>query len=100
MYKLSKAEMQTHITWDAEQKQATVYTCDPATIRKLDRMVRECPDTYRCIWEGQNPTAKKYTLPARYVRFGHPASEAVIAANRNNGASSAFSVQINGEFAS
>lgn len=100
MYKLSKAAMETHITWNAEQKQAIVYTCDPATIRKLDKLASICPEAYRCIWEGENPTAKKYALPARYVRFGRPASEAVIAANRNNGASSAFSVQNNGEFAS
>ena len=82
MYKLSKAEMQTHITWDAEQKQATVYTCDPATMRKLDRLVREYPETYRCIWEGENPSARKYTFPARYLRFGKPASEATVEAGR------------------
>lgn len=80
MYKLSKAEMQTHITWDAEQKQATVYTCDPATMRKLDRLVKEYPDAYRCTWEGENPSARKYTFPARYLRFGKPASEAQKAA--------------------
>ena len=82
MYKLSKAEMQTHITWDAEQKQATLYTCDTVTIRKLDRLVKECPNAYRCIWVGENPTARKYTFPARYLRFGKPASEATVEAGR------------------
>lgn len=79
---ITRRETETHITWDAEQKQATVYTCDPATMRKLDKLVRECPEAYRCIWEGENPTARKYTFPARYVRFGKPATEARIAAGK------------------
>ena len=82
MSKISRYEMETHITWNAEEKLATVYTCDPATIRKLDKLVSTCPEAYRCTWEAENPTAKKYTLPARYVRFGKPASEAMKAAGR------------------
>ena len=73
---LSRYEMETHITWNAEEKIATVYTCDPVTIRKLDKLVSICPEVYRCIWEDVNPAAKKYTVPARYVRFGKPISEA------------------------
>lgn len=79
---LSRMEMETHITWDAEGKLATVYSCDPAMIRKLDKLVNACPEAYRCIWEDANPTAKKYTLPAQYVRFGKPASEAQKKAGR------------------
>ena len=91
---ISRAEMETHITWDAEQKQATLYTCDPVTMRKLDKMVNTCPDVYKCIWEGQNPTAKRYTFPARFVRFGKPASEAQITARQHN-MQKAMSVQNN-----
>lgn len=79
---ISRYEMETHITWNAEEKIATVYTCDLTTIRKLDKLVEQCPEVYRCIWEGENPTAKKYTVPARYVRFGKPATEARIAAGK------------------
>lgn len=79
---ISRYEMETHITWNAEEKIATVYTCDPTTIRKLDKLVEQCPGVYSCIWEGENPTAKKYTVPARYVRFGKPISEAQAAAGR------------------
>lgn len=79
---LSRHEMETHITWNAEEKIATVYTCDPTTIRKLDRLTEQCPEAYRCIWEDENPTARKYIVPARYVRFGKPASEARIAAGK------------------
>ena len=82
MNRISRHEMETHITWNAEEKIATVYTCDPATIRKLDKLTQQCPEAYRCIWEGENPTARKYTVPARYVRFGKPASEAMKAAGR------------------
>lgn len=82
MNRISRQEMETHITWNAEEKIATVYTCDPATIRKLDKLTQQCPEAYRCIWEGENPTARKYTVPARYVRFGKPASEARIAAGK------------------
>lgn len=97
---LSRMEMETHIAWDAEQKIATVYTCDPISIRRLDKLVRECPEAYRCIWQEENPTAKKYIVPARFVRFGKPVSEAVRAANKRNGIKSAFCAQTNGEIAS
>lgn len=82
MANISRREMETHITWNAEEKIASVYTCDPATIRKLDKLVSTCPEAYKCRWAGENPTAKKYNVPARYIRFGKPASEARIAAGK------------------
>ncbi|MBQ8506926.1 MAG: hypothetical protein IJ466_05810 [Clostridia bacterium] len=89
MYQITRAEQETHITWNAEEKIATVYTCDPATIRKLDKLAKECPEAYRCTWTDDQYNARKYTLPARYVRFGKPASEAQKACGRRVAAANA-----------
>lgn len=99
MIQLTRAEMETHIMWDAEAKAASLYTCDPVTIRRMDKLVQECPEAYRCTWQGESPTARRYTFPARYVRFGKPVSEAQREANKHNGARNAFSAEFAGEFA-
>lgn len=83
-YTLSRYEQETHITWNAEEKTASVWTCDPATIRKLDKLVSQFPETYQCT-EHSNEFAK-YSVAAKFIRFGKPASEARIEAARRNAA--------------
>lgn len=74
--RLTRAEMETIVRWDAETKQASVYTCDPIELRKLERLAAQFPDEYRLVREWTNPTAREYTAPARLIRFGKPATEA------------------------
>lgn len=47
--KLSRYEQETIINFNAGEEMATVYTRDPAVIRKLDALVIEFPEVYRCI---------------------------------------------------
>lgn len=75
-YGRTRAEMETTIVFDAEEKIAHIYTADPVYIRRLDKLAAEHPDTYRMIWADKGDAAKKYTAPSRLIRFGKPASEA------------------------
>ena len=76
MYQISKAEQETVIHWDAEDKTAYIDTANPVTIRKLDTLVATHPDTYRCIRTDELYRAKRYEVDSKYIRFGKPTSEA------------------------
>ena len=80
----SKQEQETTITWDEQERIAHIYSSSPITIRKLDKLVVQFPDTYSCVWSEPGDTAKKYKVQPKYIRFGKPASEARIEASRRN----------------
>lgn len=82
MYKLSRYEQETIIRWDAESRTATIDSADPVTLRKLDALATQYPDVYRVISEDTLYNAKRYEMPAMYVRFGKPASDALREAAR------------------
>lgn len=90
LYKLTREEQETHITWGSADRTATVYTADPVVIRKLDKLRAEFPDVYECTRFDSICGTRDYTVPARYVRFAKPASQAKIEAARKNGKSSSF----------
>ena len=46
---LSKYEQETVINFNAGEPEAVVYTRDKAVMRKLDALVIEFPEVYRCI---------------------------------------------------
>ena len=81
-YSRTRAEQETIIRFDAEQRQATIYTADPVYVRKLDKLTVSNPESYRLVWTEQGGNAKKYTAPSRLIRFGKPASEARKAAGK------------------
>lgn len=81
-YSLSIYEMETHITWNAEEKIASVWTCDPASIRKLDKLVSACPETYKCVERSSD--FAKYRVAAKFIHSGKPASEALREASKRN----------------
>ena len=75
----TRAEREVSIVWDEEERTAHLYTASQPTMRKLDKLCEAFPDVYKCVWEeaqGGVVTARKYTFPAKYVRFGKPPSEA------------------------
>lgn len=63
-----KSEQETTIRLDPMTKVAHVYTCDPTYIRKMDKLVDECPD-YICTWIDTEYYAKKYEMPMNLVSF-------------------------------
>lgn len=70
MCRLTKIEQETVINFNAGEEEAVVYTRDKADIRKLDSLVTEFPDAYRCIKE--TDIDKTYSMPKQYVSYRKP----------------------------
>ena len=68
--KLSRYEQETIINFNAGEAMAKVYTCDPAVIKKLDALVIEFPEVYRCI--GYTDIDKTYEMPKSSVSYRKP----------------------------
>ena len=75
-YTLSRAEQETTIRWDAEERIAHIFTASEPVRRKLDRLSEEFPDVYRCVWSNPEGYGWKYEAPADYIRFRKPPTEA------------------------
>lgn len=78
-YNMSPCEKETHISWDAENKTAKIFTCDPLYIRKLDKLVQECPGEYVIKsdqdWLGNR--ACTYEVSAKLITFRKPSTRIV-----------------------
>ena len=87
-YKLTAAEQETTFVHCRSDVEAVVFTSDRLRMMKLDEMCEQFPDVYRCVWVDSQimgdglPAGKRYSIPARYVRFAKPASAAQLAAAR------------------
>ena len=70
MTKLSRYEQETIINFNAGEEMATVYTRDPAVMRRLDALVIEFPEVYRGI--GYTDIDKTYEMPKSSVSYRKP----------------------------
>ncbi len=70
MSKLTKYEQETIINFNAGESDAVAFTRDKAVIRKLDSLVNEFPEVYRCI--GETDIDKTYSMPKHYVSYRKP----------------------------
>ena len=72
----SRAEQETSIVWDEEEKIAHIYTASPRTMRKLDKLCADCPTEYKVVClerdKAGKQTAAKYEVRAKLIRFGKP----------------------------
>ena len=68
--KLTRYEQETIINFNAEDKMATLYTRDPAVMRKVDALVIDYPDTFKCI--GETDIDKTYEMPKSVVTYRKP----------------------------
>ena len=68
--KLSKYEQETIINFNVAESDAVVFTRDKAVIRKLDSLVSEFPEVYKCI--GKTDIDKTYSMPKQYVSYRKP----------------------------
>lgn len=80
-----KMEQETSVVWDEEERIAHIYSSSTNTMRKLDKLVGDYPEIYKCVWSDKDGTAKKYEVAKSYIRFRKPASEAQIRAAKANG---------------
>lgn len=62
-------EQETIISYNNEEKTATVYTCDKSLIRKLDEMARK---DSTIIETTRDEYSKTYKLPKRYIKVKIP----------------------------
>ena len=68
--KLTRYEQETIINFSADDQTATLYTRDPAIMRKIDALVIEFPDIYKCICE--TDIDKTYEMPKSSVSYRKP----------------------------
>ena len=68
--KLSRYEQETIINFNAGEEMATVYTRDPAVMRRLDALVIEFPEVYKCIKATE--CDKTYEMPKSFVSYRKP----------------------------
>lgn len=71
--KLTLEEQETIVNIMADDKTASIYTCIPAHIRKLDKLCEKYPEQYKL--ESYNDYSKTYSVPKKLIRFGSPAAK-------------------------
>lgn len=70
MSKLTKYEQETIINFNVGESDAVVFTRDKAVIRKLDSLVNEFPEVYKCV--GETDIDKTYSMPKQYISYRKP----------------------------
>ena len=70
MTRLTKYEQETIINFNVAESDAVVFTRDKSVIRKLDALVTEFPEVYKCI--GETDIDKTYSMPKQYVSYRKP----------------------------
>ncbi len=68
--KLTRYEQETIINFNAQDQMATLYTRDPAVMRRVDALVIDYPETFRCISE--TDIDKTYEMPKSAVTYRKP----------------------------
>lgn len=68
--KLSKYEQETIINFNVAESDAVVFTRDKAVMRRLDSLVNEFPEVYKCI--GETDIDKTYEMPKSVVTYRKP----------------------------
>ena len=68
--RLTKYEQETIINFNVAESDAVVFTRDKATMKKLDALVTEFPEVYKCI--GETDIDKTYSMPKKYVSYRRP----------------------------
>lgn len=67
---LTKYEQETIINFNVAESDAVVFTRDKAVMRKLDALVTEFPEVYKCI--KVTDIDKTYSMPKQYVSYRKP----------------------------
>lgn len=69
MANLSRYERETIILFNEDEKEARVYTCSPALMRKMDELCKNNPE-FRT--EKQDDISRTYVCPKRLVSIRKP----------------------------
>ncbi len=75
---LTKYEQEVHLSFNMEDEMATLYTSSTTWLRKMDKLVENHPDAYKCVDVSTvdgDVVGKTYTFPIKYFRLGKPRAE-------------------------
>ena len=70
MCKLSRIEQETIINFNVAEADAIVFTRDKSVMKRLDALVNEFPDIFKCI--ETTDIDKTYSMPKQRVKFRRP----------------------------
>jgi hypothetical protein len=59
-------------------------------MHRLDKLVEKYPEVYKSVRVDTEYLAKRYTVPASFIRFGKPQSAAQLEASRKGAAAGGF----------
>lgn len=62
---LSAYENETHVTYNDEESEAGVYTCNRALIRRMDGLVA----SGQAVFVRQDEVSKTYKVPKKFVKI-------------------------------
>ena len=68
--RLTRYEQETIILMNAGDKEATVYTADRTVRRRLDKLVKAYPKSYRIISEDE--LSRTYSMPKSRISYRKP----------------------------
>jgi hypothetical protein len=68
--KLSRYEQETIINFNADEKNATLYTLDRKVMKEMDELVRHYPDLYHL--DGETDLDKTYSFPKSCIKYRKP----------------------------
>ena len=68
--KLTKYEQETIISFNAGEKDAVIYTRDPAVMRQLDKLVKDFPQIF--YLDKQTDMDKTYSMAKTCVTYRKP----------------------------
>ena len=69
MYKLTKDEKETIISFNEAETTATVYTCSSQIKKRLQELSLKSSDIYR---EKKYKYSQTYIIPKKIIKFGFP----------------------------
>ena len=67
---LTKYEQETIVNFNVAESDAVVFTRDKAVMRKLDALVNEFPEVYKCL--KVTDIDKTYSMTKQYVSYRKP----------------------------
>jgi hypothetical protein len=70
MTELTAIEQEVIITYNRKESFADVYSADPVTIRKLEKMAEKYPERYKL--KRKDDISVTYEVPKKLIRFGAP----------------------------
>lgn len=65
---LSRIEQETIISFNEDEKQASVYTCNPALKRKLTELAESRPEDCKLLREYPDEVGVEYQIPKKWVK--------------------------------